>query len=347
MDRFAPPAHYLERLADLDEAAAPAALDSALAANPRLTTARITRGLAAERESRLLDAARDLTAAARLDRQYLPAWTLANFYFRRHDPPNFWAWARRAAAMEAAASDEYRPLLRLANAMEPRAGRVAAELGNTAGLERAELDAVLTQGDADGVRAVARTLVARQDPADQPRLMAVVDDQIHAGRLQDAVDLWNAVAAPQPLLDPVQGRVVTNGDFAHAPQGLGFDWRMPSVTGVVSQWTPARRLAFSFSGQQPELCALLEQTLPLTSRRLRLRFEYSTSGWDDSTGVRWNLEGADAPVLGPAPQGRSASVVLTSGKAGLARLVLLYRRDPGSVRASGHIEIGNIRAEIP
>jgi len=352
MDRFAPPAHYLERLADLDESAAPAALDAALAANPRLTTARISRGLATERVSRFAGAGRDLAErdlkeAARLDRQYLPAWTLANFYFRRKDQPNFWASARQAAAMEAATSDDYRPLLRLANAMEPRADEVLAHLGDSAALERAELNAVLAGDDAGSVRTVVQALAVRQDSTDRLRLMAVVDRQIHSGRLQDAVDLWNAVAVPQTPLDPSQGRVLTNGDFSRAPQDFGFDWRMPSLAGVASQWTPARRIVFSLSGQQAELCALLEQTLPLARRRLLLRFEYSTTGFDAATGIRWNLGGEDSPALDPAPPGRSASVVFDSAKPGLARLVLLYRRDPGRVRAAGRVEIWNVRAEIP
>jgi len=40
-----------------------------------------------------------LLRAAEADRQYLPRWTLANFYFRHKDTEKFWAWAKSSAEM--------------------------------------------------------------------------------------------------------------------------------------------------------------------------------------------------------------------------------------------------------
>jgi hypothetical protein len=177
----------------------------------------------------------------------------------------------------------------------------------------------------------------------------VVDWQIHAGRSQDAVELWNSVS-PAPPLDPAAGRVLTNGDFSHAPEGHGFDWRLPSpdgkrANGLAAQWEPFRML-LSLSGSQPEVAMLLEQTLPLAGiGGLRVIFEYSTAGLADPTGLRWNLDGEDSPLLEPAPRERSTSVVFRTAPSGLRRLKLVYRREPGSVRAAGSIEIRNVRAE--
>ena len=66
-------------------------------------------GLAKERAGDFEGAARDLLRAAEVDRQYLPAWTLANFYFRRGDRPAFRNWVRRSA--ELAPGDLGDPLL--------------------------------------------------------------------------------------------------------------------------------------------------------------------------------------------------------------------------------------------
>ena len=93
----------------------PGELRVAVRLNPRLASAWIYLGLDAEADGDLAEAEQDLLQAARVDRQYLPAWTLANFYFRRGDTVNFWPWAARAASLT---FDDYRPLLRLADALE-------------------------------------------------------------------------------------------------------------------------------------------------------------------------------------------------------------------------------------
>ena len=74
-------------------------LQAAVADNPFYTQARIA--LAQEREfsGDAADAERLLVEAARLDRQFAPAWALANFYLRHNSVDLFWNWARRAAAM--------------------------------------------------------------------------------------------------------------------------------------------------------------------------------------------------------------------------------------------------------
>src|SRR5260370_28745727 len=97
------------RWAELEPTQERAALRAAVAANPRDSGAWISLGLAAESAGQLYEAARDFGVAQEVDRQYLPAWSAANFYFRhtvpRHDMAvqfpvsQFWADARRAAAM--------------------------------------------------------------------------------------------------------------------------------------------------------------------------------------------------------------------------------------------------------
>ena len=154
---------------------------AAVDANPRLSLGWIRLGLHAESEGNLAEAEADLLQAARVDRQYLPAWTLSNFYFRRDDRANFWPWARRAAALT---FDDYRPLLRLADALDASPREVIARLqGGTPlyPLVRAYLDLLIGAGRLEAAQEVALVLDARHDPSDRLRLADLAARRKRAG----------------------------------------------------------------------------------------------------------------------------------------------------------------------
>ena len=259
LDRAAPPAHYF------------GSLPVALLANPRLSSAWIALGLEAERQQRPGEAERLLLEAARVDHQYLPSWTLANFYFRQHNRTCFWPWARQAAYLN---YDDLRPLLQLANALEPGALTALHELGGSDRLLRADLDYLTAAGRFDAAQQAARLLLARGFASDQPRLLEMTDRQIRAGNAAYALELWRGLF---PAAD--SGQVLTNGSLQQSPRGAGFVWRLLSPEGVAAKWEPSH-LIFSFSGSQSESCALLEQIMALRPpvRRYRLSFEYLTTG---------------------------------------------------------------------
>jgi tetratricopeptide (TPR) repeat protein len=144
----------------------------AVSRNPRLSSAWIQLGLDAEAEGNLADSETELLRAARVDRQYVPAWTLTNFYFRRGDSANFWPWARKAAAMT---FDDYRPLLRLADVLEPSPLDIATRLGGSPPLLRAYMDVLIGAGRLDAAQEIASLLAARHDPSDQARLSDLAD----------------------------------------------------------------------------------------------------------------------------------------------------------------------------
>jgi tetratricopeptide (TPR) repeat protein len=148
----------------------PVELRAALSLNPRLSPAWIHLGLDAEAEGNLQEAEMDLLQAARVDHLYLPAWTLANFYFRRGDAAKFWPWAKQAARLT---YDDYRPLLRLADALDTSPSRLAARLGGGAPLLRSYLDLLINAQRLDSAREIARLLAALHDPADRDRLAAL------------------------------------------------------------------------------------------------------------------------------------------------------------------------------
>jgi hypothetical protein len=161
------------RAADLAcDDVSPKQLRDALTLNPRLSSAWIQLGLDAEADGNLPEAETDLLRAAGVDHLYVPAWTLVNFYFRRDDEPRFWPWAKRAAELT---SDDYRPLLRLADSLDTSPQRVATRLGGGAPLLRAYLDLLINAHRLDSAQEIAGMLAARHDPTDQERLAAFAE----------------------------------------------------------------------------------------------------------------------------------------------------------------------------
>src|SRR5258708_4344710 len=76
-------AAFEETLATLDPGRAREALGRAVGINSRASSAWVALGLLEEAAGEFGAAERSLTQAARVDHQFLPAWTLTNFYFRR------------------------------------------------------------------------------------------------------------------------------------------------------------------------------------------------------------------------------------------------------------------------
>jgi len=139
----------------------------AVSLNPRLSSAWIQLGLDDEAEGNMAEAEIEFLQATRVDHQYVPARTIANYYFRRGNSANFWPWARKAAAMT---FDDYRPLLRMADVLDPSPREVATRLGTSPPLLRAYMDVLIGAGRLDAAQEIASLLAARHDPADRARL---------------------------------------------------------------------------------------------------------------------------------------------------------------------------------
>jgi len=352
IDRFAPPARYFERLVQFESANSERWLDAALQANPRDATAWIAKGLAAERRNDMEVAQYDLLEATRIDHRYTPAWTLTNFYFRRassgnYGPGPFWRWARRTAGLT---YDDFRPLLTLAHSLDPNPRSVIEKLGGGTRLLCADLDYLVQQKRLSQAQEVARILMQqrRNEKADGPRLIALADRQIRAGRARDAVELWNAASTP---LDPEHGPILANQDLMTVPTGVAFDWHLPHGGGFTSAWRPGQ-LKFSLSGDQPDDCVLLEQMILIARGKLyRLRFEYITDGLTSPTGLVWDLDRATGGALSAASSWRAAESVLrppaSSGETiRLGALHLSYRRKAGTTRTVGQIEIRRLTIDV-
>ena len=328
----------LERLAELDPSSARADFAAALAANPRSSSAWIATGLDLEQAGDTSAAEQALLEATRIDRRFLPAWTAANFYFRRRHEPAFWRWARRTAELT---YDDLRPLLKLSDAFEPDPRRVVERLGDGKPIARAYLDYLIGQNRLPEAGCVAQRLLAPPF-ADEARLANLTGRHLQAGDAGAALKLWNGFAGP---LDPVHGPVLTNGELRSAPSGEAFDWTVSPAPGISPKWLPGE-IAFHFSGAGTESATLLEQTIPNGQSGYRLRFEYQTSGISTRFGARWALNQRESPPLAPSPGWSAGHFDFRTRASGLARLQLLYRRDPGTTRPEGTLRMRHLTLDI-
>jgi hypothetical protein len=315
---------YAERLAEIDPDRAQGALEKAIRWNPRSSAARIALGLEEERARDFDGAARELLRAAEIDHQYLPAWTLANFYFRRGDREAFKIWARRAAEL---VPGDVEPLMELCDRIDD--GNGLAVLPQEPKFERAYLDLLIREKRLNDAGRVARRLALRRDGEDVRRLSAFITRLIDAGLDAEAIALWRQL---------VPGEGLVNGDLRTAPSGEGLDWRMRPVEGIASNWRPGM-LSFQLWGREPESCVLLEQPAPVEPAHYRLRFEYQAV----AGGVRWMLDGEESPALTANNGWFAAERGFSATRSGLAWLRLIYKRETGSVKAEGTIQIRSLR----
>lgn len=316
-------------------------LRAAVASNPRDSLAWIALGLAAERAHEPAEAARDFEEAERVDRQYLPAWTSANFFFRQGNAARFWTAAARAAGL---VYDDPRPLIDLADRMEPNPAIVLSRLRATPFVERAYLDFLTGRSQWDGAQSVALKILARADGKDSGRLRGFTDRLLGAGRGDPALSLCRRIKnCPAP--DLAAPSILVNGGLDAQPSGHGFDWQILPSPGVRAEWKSGQ-LGLIFSGSEPDEVALVEQWVMLPGRRWRLEFEYQAP----RMGLRWGLSQADypqqtGPALTPSESWVPGRWNITARNTGLARLRLLYRREPGSRRITGRAAVRRIRLE--
>lgn len=330
-------AGYEARLADLDERNAIAHLRRALTLDPGLSKSWIQLGLHLELEGRVDQAERCYLEAAGRDRQFLPAWTLANFYARRNDAADFWPWARQAAEMS---YDDISPLLRLAFGFTSSPEAVMREMIVPKRKVEHEFLYYLINEKMDASPVAAR-LLAKASKEDLPPLLAWTDRLIRTAKISDARALWNALSDRRLLEYPhVEG--VTNADFSKEPIDRGFDWRLTLPEGV-SATRAGGALRIEFSGRQPENCELVSQYLGVTQGSYRLWFEYRTAGIAKSTGLRWWVGDAFSDPWPAAEEWRRGSWVFTAGR--VNRLTLLEQRDPGATRPEGVVYLRGIRLE--
>jgi hypothetical protein len=302
--------------------------------------------LAAESEARgdLAGAEQALRRAAQTSRQFEPRWRLANFYFRRGDAGQFWRWARDALPLT---YDDPVPLFRLCRQMPEADEALERILPDEPRLLRGYLTFLAADKDLARADKVAAKLAPLAGTADLPDLLAYCDRSLGALRGDPALRIWNSLArrglVQRAPLDPEHGNFVSNGDFTREPVGHGFDWRLaPSLPGVNAvRIGPGGGLRITFSGRQPEICDLLWQWIPAGGRDRRLCVQYRTAGVAPSSGLRLTVvDAASGKEIAAVPLSSDTwASAETHFPPRLARIVLSYRRGPGTTRIEGSVEL--------
>jgi hypothetical protein len=347
---------YYARLAFLaaanDPPAARDALHRAVALNPWDARSWIELGLNAEADGDTTTSLQCLLRAAEVNHEFLPRWTLANYYFRHNDVAMFWSWTKQAAAM---VYGDALPLFRLCGKVAEDGQLIDRLEIRNPGVRAGYLSYLLDQNRVDLIGPVVQRLLAGKREADVPLLLTACERLLAAQRVDQAVEIWNrlADAGSVPFRTPAgQGpQLLVNGSFAVPPASLGFDWRLPAVEGVsVSREEEPLGLRFTFSGRQPENCQALEQLVPVRGKTpYQLSFAFRTQGIPTGSGLAWRIADAAAgavlkegPSLASEPETPAHLSFETPAECRLVRLSLSYRRSPGTTRMEGFLVLRNV-----
>jgi hypothetical protein len=300
-----------------------------------------------------MEAAGDLTSAeatlleaARRDKQYAPAWALANFYFRADRPEQFWHWARIATGISYGGLS---PLFDLCFGLTDDADIVLDRVVVPRVLvEREYMTYLVAKGRVGDARPVALRLVANANEDGREMLLEYIDRALDAGQFEPAQEIWDKLASRRLLpYGTANTGALVNGDFSQPILDHAFDWRKPvngcAVTAQTVSAGPA--LEASFSGKQPENCDFLDHFVVLDKgAQYVLRYEYRTSDLPAQTGLQWSVSSGEAHELSASDQWSSGEWRFQASAGGVW-LVLSYRRALGTRRIEGTVLLRQVRLE--
>ena len=348
-------------LIDADGRSSRTAIEHAVQVDPYNATVWIRAGLAAELNGDDAGAEQDFLEAARRSRQYEPRWALANFYFRHGDLEQFWPWTKNALV---SSYKDRKLLFDLSWRVQPDAGIILDRaIPDNPDVLRDYLGFLLNSNRSQAALAVAERIASRASEDDRDILLAYVNRMLEAAHWQNALSVWNALCLrkiiPYQPLDPHRGQSLTNGAFAIESLNSGFDWRMPQVSGVSTAHSDSTSgMRFDFDGEQPEQSWLIYQFVPLQPlRRYDLQFAYRTDGIPEGSGLRWRvldacsgleipLEPESLPTFSSTGWTKSVVSFVVPRQVQTVKVVLVYQRQPGTVRIEGALWLRNVGLEL-
>jgi len=340
-------AEYQFALAETDPDHSIRHLQRAIVLNPFLTDARMRLASQLEVEGDSTGSEAILVELARFDRQYAPAWALANYYFRAGRPDRFWQWARTAAQRSPGGM---RPLFDLCFALTDDASAVLERVVVPRRLvEREYLAFLIERHRLSDAHAAALRIAAHAGVDDRDSLLDYVDHAIEAGRFEGAAAVWNELChrrlVPYP---PSLPGMLVNGDFSQPILNRGFDWRAaaPGCALAAQTNTDGAALELFLSDKRPESCEVYHQFLRFAAEaRYVLRFQYRTTELPDPTGLFWSLGTDEDYKFRSSPEWANGEWRwLVAKPAG--QLVLAYRRASGSTRHEGTLLLRRVRLDL-
>ncbi len=333
---------YSMRLAQLDESHAQQLLETALRLNQYNAQAGIELALRYEAAGDYSHAEKLLLQAFAVDRTYMPRWSLANFYLRQDNLPEFWTWAHRAAEMPA---DDMGALFELCWKVSPHPEQIAGTiLPDNPEVIRQYLWFLLGKDQLRAAIGTASQLIREGKPyTDRPLLFSVVNRLVAANDATASHALWRELIQKHWIV--AETTVPNNANFARDPLPVSFDWMLPSYPGLYSRPGPSG-LEIEFSGVEPENSTIAEQTLMLMPGNYTMGCSYRTANIPPGTGIHWevidiksNTTLAESPDLSSDALTHTGLEFSVGQDSSLLRLRLIYRRSLGTPRISGTLVI--------
>jgi hypothetical protein len=311
-----------------------------------------------EEEGDLAGAESSLLRANAVCRYYTPRWSLASFYYRQRNLPEFVKWARAALSVGYGDSES---LLRMAQ----RLGLTSeAILEHLIPLDpdkvAAYLYLMMGDGNTDRLYEPAAKLIDLDARSARNVVLENSETLFLKGRDTQALALWNKAVEARwvafAALDPQAGKSLARGNFRGERIERGFDWKYPAPQGVsVSAAESDGSLRLEFSGKEPPNCELASQWIPLLPhRKYRLAVRYRADSIPADSGIQWSVVMVPAgrslaalPLTSPAAQvtGQSTSLE-TPPTPGPTKLLLSYARAPGTTRIEGTLWIQSVELTL-
>lgn len=315
----------------------------------------MTLGLHEEFDGSRGAAERELKQAAEIDHQFKPAWTLANYYARNGEPAKTWPMLERILKLDPLGFD-LTPVFdlcwRLAGDDPARILSLIPKNGPKPVQYLAFLMATNRTDAALQVWPEALNSVRRSESEDAETPRGFVDYLVRAGRVREAVEVWNQLVASGTIhsahLDPVRGDSIADPEFKF-PAGPGFAWRLDDVPGVSSNIYEGR-LHLELSTDEPESFRVLSARVPLMpDRRYRLVWKAEAAGAGNAAdpGFRFRItEGSVTKDCPPLLTSSSCEFSSAPGdRMGSGYLSLEYTRALGTTRISGTLGLSAIHLE--
>lgn len=327
----------------LDSAAS--AFRQAVKLNRFETDALLGLAVHAESQQRHADAESLYLQAVGTSRRFKARYALAGFYARTGRGRDFQQTAAAAAAIDKADTGRIVRLARDAG-VSPDDIPVFLNLRTEHALA-AYLQIAIAENRPRPLAQVALRLPAT--PEHLPKLVQACERLIADGAVDGAVAVWNRVNASEKL-DVAAGRSLTDSGFSNHTTG-GFNWRHSPVPGV--QYRSASGLRIELSGDQPEHVLLLDQFAPVLPRRsYRFSVRFDAAQLSTTAGLAWQIQCVSSPEPIAIAQAGTSSAGITSlafstrpGR-NLIRIMLVYRRQPGTVRIAGTIGLLSAQLEL-
>jgi len=319
----------------------------------------IRRAFRAEVEQKYDESQRLLTEASRVDRGFDPRWALMNYYFRRNNLTEFWKSAKAALEMSYGDLD---PLFRLCLSANPDPSFTAQMLPPRRTVLLAFFTYLLQHNMTESTGQMAAQLASSAGTDDVPLLLNYCDREMGHDD-PSSLSVWNRLCERRLVdfseLDPDRGKIVTNPDLVAGSLRDGFDWKYGVTADIAaSPLDTGQGISFEVTGFQPDSVVLLEQEIPLTpGRQYAVNYEYRVIGERPDSGLQWIVRRSQGNDTGGTPPRAVSSplsgsewhtehLLFSSDRLDAGRLVLIYRRSPGTLRWKGTVQLRRVTSGL-